>query len=91
MSIIVAGKLEIQPGSRELFIQGSLASIAQARELNTCEEFSVSPDPIDDNRVNVFEKWSSRRALDAFRNAGPESKIFSLVESFDVKEYEIDA
>jgi len=90
MSIIVAGKLKLRSGSRDEFIKKSLESISQARELDACEDFSVSPDPIDENRVNIFEKWVARDSLDDFRNSGPDNDSFSLVESFDVKEYEIN-
>ena len=90
MAIIVAGILTIKPGSRDEFIEKSREAILQARINKACEDFSVSPDPIDLNRVNIFEKWKSRSALDAFRNSGPESNIFSLVESFGVNEYEIN-
>ncbi|WP_448248443.1 putative quinol monooxygenase [Thalassotalea agariperforans] len=90
MTIIVAGKLKLKSGSRDKFIEQSLEAISQARKLSACEDFSVSPDPIDENRVNIFEKWQSRTSLDAFRNSGPENDSFSLVESFEVNEYEIN-
>lgn len=90
MAIIVAGKLIIKPASRDEFIQKSRESILLARKNDACEDFSVSPDPIDLNRVNIFEKWTSRDALDAFRGSGSENDMFSLVESFDVNEYEIN-
>jgi quinol monooxygenase YgiN len=61
-----------------------------ARKNTGCEDFSVSPDPIELNRVNVLEKWTSRAALEAFRGSGPENDMFSLVEFFDVNEYEIN-
>lgn len=90
MAIIVAGKLKLKPGSRDEFVKKSLEAILQARELHACEDFSVSPDPIDENRVNIFEKWVAREPLDNFRNSGPDNDSFSLVESFDVNEYEIN-
>lgn len=90
MAIIVAGKLLIKLGAREDFIAQSYDAILLARKNADCLDFAVSPDPIDINRVNVFEKWTSRTALDAFRNAGPENTLFTLVESFDVNEYDID-
>lgn len=89
MAIIVAGKLKIQPGRRDEFIARSIDAVVQARTYDLCEDFSVSPDPVDSARVNIFEKWQSRAALDAFRSAGPESDLFTLVESFDVDEYEV--
>ncbi|WP_084254130.1 putative quinol monooxygenase [Methylobacter marinus] len=90
MAIIVAGKLTIKSGSRDEFIEKSCEATLQARENEACDDFSVSPDPIDLNRVNIYEKWKSRSALDAFRGSGPESDIFSLVVCFDVNEYEIN-
>lgn len=89
MAIIVAGKLTIQPGRRDEFIARSIDAVVQARAHDSCEDFSVSADPVDSTRVNIFEKWQSSAALNAFRNAGPESDLFTLIESFDVHEYEV--
>jgi quinol monooxygenase YgiN len=90
MTIIVAGKLTIKLDSRDEFIEKSREAILQARKHEACEDFAVSPDPIDLTRVNIFEKWKSRSALDTFRDSGPENDLFSFVESFDVTEYEIN-
>ncbi len=90
MIIIVAGKLIINSGSRDEFVRKSVEATILARENEACEDFSVSPDPIDKNRVNIFEKWKSRAAMEEFRNTGPESDPFSLVEAFDVDEYEVE-
>ena len=90
MAIIVAGKLTIKAGARDEFIAKSLEAIGLARENEDCEDFSVSPDPLDHDRVNIFEKWKSRASLTAYRGSGPEPDIFALVASFDVNEYEIN-
>lgn len=90
MPVIVAGKLIIKPGFRNEFIKKSRESILQARSLEACEDFSVSPDLIDENRVNIFEKWVSRGPLDDFRKSGPDDDSFLYVESFDVNEYEVN-
>lgn len=89
MPIIVAGHLTIRPGLRDDFIQKSLEAVALARKNAACEDFSVSPDPLDKNRVNIFEKWAGRSALLAFRDSGPDDNLFSPVESFEVTEYEV--
>lgn len=89
MAIIVAGKLKLKPCSRDEFIEKSRVAMSQARQTEGCEDFSVSPDPIDENRVNIFEKWSSRSRLVEFRNSGPDNDSLSLVDYFDVNEYEI--
>lgn len=90
MPIIVAGKLRLMTGKRCEFIEKSIEAISQERKLEACEDFSVSVDPIDENRVNIFEKWKSRKSLEDFRNSGPDNDSFSLVESFDVNEYEVN-
>ena len=89
MPIIVAGTIRVRTGSRAEFIESSLEAVLLARKNEACEDFSVSPDPIDNNRVNVFEKWKTRSALDEFRASGPENNMFSLVDSFQVREYEV--
>ncbi len=90
MAIIVAGKLTISSGMRDEFVKKSFEAVILARKNEACQDFSVSPDPIDMNRVNIFEKWKSRDSLNEFRNTGTDSKIFSLVEDFDVNEYEVN-
>lgn len=90
MPIIVAGDLIIKKGHRAEFIKISSDAVIQARKTKGCDDFSVSEDPIDENRVNIFEKWSSLSALEKFRGAGPEDDSFSMVDSFNVKEYEVN-
>jgi hypothetical protein len=59
-----------------------------ARATVGCEDFVVAADPLDEWRVNVFEVWRSREALDTFRGAGPEDDLAGLIESARVEEYE---
>ena len=89
MAIIVVGKLALKPGTRAEYVLRSIVSVALARKDVTCLDFAVSPDPIDSDRVNVYEKWKSRADLESFRSAGSSDDLFSLVESFDVSEYEV--
>lgn len=89
MPILVAGSLIIKAGFRDTFVARSQPAIRLARSHEDCLDFAVSPDSLDVNRVNVFEKWRSRAALEAFRNTDPEDDLFSLVETFAVQEYEV--
>ena len=90
MPIIVAGKLIIKSGSRDKFIEKSCEAIMQARNNKACIDFSVSSDPIDIDRINIFEKWESNEALNDFRESGPNNGMFELVTSFDINEYEVN-
>jgi quinol monooxygenase YgiN len=90
VAILVVGKLRIASEMREEFIRRSVYAVKSARKDSACLDYAVSPDPIDPARVNVYECWVSREALESFRGSGPDDDLFSLVESFDVSEHEIE-
>ena len=89
MTIIVAGQIEVQPGQRQRFLDGSGIAMRLARETTGCEDFVVAADPLDEHRVNVFEVWRSRKALHDFRDAGPDDGLTSLIVRAHVREYEV--
>ena len=39
----------------------------RARKQDGCLDLSLSADPLDANRINVFELWRDQEALDAWR------------------------
>jgi len=90
MTIIVAGQIDVRPGQRQRFLDGSQLAMRLARETTGCEDFVVAADPIDEHRVNVFEVWRSRKALHAFRDAGPDDGLTSLIVRARVHEYEVE-
>lgn len=90
MPILVAGALRIKAGHRDAFVEQSQAAVRLARQHNQCLDFSVCADPIDNQRVNILEKWLDQAALTQFRHSGSDNNLFSLVESFDLMEYEVD-
>lgn len=87
--ILVVGHIRIQPGKRDTFLVGSLDAVRAARKRPGCVDFSVSADPLDANRINVCERWESRRDLMAFRESGPEDDLWSLVEYANVEEIDV--
>ena len=60
-----------------------------AREATECEDFVVAADPLDENRVNVFEVWRTRKALVTFRDTGPDDGLTALIVRARVREYEV--
>lgn len=90
MAIIVSGKIYVKSGQRDKFVERSLRAVTIARQATGCLDFAVSPDPVEKNRVNIFEKWTSRGALRAFRGNGPEASVVSLVDELHVDEDEIE-
>lgn len=87
--IIVSGKIYVKSGRRDEFVQRSTSAVTAARRAAGCLDFAVSPDPVEENRVNIFEKWESREKFLAFRGDGPGTDVASLIEELNVNEDEV--
>ena len=86
--IIVAGKLKIKKGERQAFLKTSLAAIIQARATPGCLDFVVSADPLEDDRVNIYEEWETQGQLDQFRGDGPGDELGNLIVDASVSQRE---
>ena len=73
--IMVSGKIYVRSGARREFLTSSLEPVAQARRSRGCRDFVVAADPIEPDRVNVYEEWKSEEALVTFRGAGPDEGL----------------
>jgi len=87
--IIVSGKIYVKPGSRDQFLASSAAAMIQARESAACSDFVVAADPLESDRINVYEEWSSQEALSTFRGEGPGEDLSSLIVRAEVHQHEI--
>jgi quinol monooxygenase YgiN len=87
--IIVSGRIYVDPADRDAFLAGSADSIGQARRASGCLDFVVAPDPLESNRVNVYEQWESEAQLEAFRGAGPGSDLGSMIVRAEVSRHHI--
>ena len=87
--IIVSGRLYIVRGQREIFLSISSSSVIEARRASGCRDFVVAADPIEPDRVNVYEEWDSADQLEAFRGDGPGAQLAKLIERADVRRHVI--
>lgn len=78
--IIVSGKIYVRSGARAKFLAESAQSMLLARSAPGCRDFVVAADPIEPNRVNVYEEWESEESLLAFRDSGPDNDLTSVIE-----------
>lgn len=85
--IIVAGQLWVD--DRDGYLAGCSEVVALARQASGCLDFSVSADLVEPGRVNVFERWESRSAVEAFRGDGPSAEQQSAIRRASVVEYEV--
>jgi quinol monooxygenase YgiN len=89
--IIVSGRIYVRPGARQAFLTSSLEAVAQARGTRGCRDFVVAADPIEPDRVNVYEEWESEEALLTFRGDGPEQDVSSSIVRADVARHVVSS
>ena len=87
--VIVAGHLVLDPRQRETYLEGCRDVVDQARRAPGCLDFAVTADLLDSSRVEIFERWESQAAVDAFRGSGPSDEQTSAVISATVVEYDV--
>jgi hypothetical protein len=72
-------------------LTSSVAAVAQARGSPGCRDFVVAADPIEPDRVNVYEEWEAEEALLAFRGNGPDQDLSSSIVRADVSRHEVSS
>ncbi|MQY10918.1 hypothetical protein SRB5_10310 [Streptomyces sp. RB5] len=87
--VIVAGQIFVDPQQRESYLAGCVGVVELARRTPGCLDFAVSADLVDPGRINVFERWESRAAVEAFRGDGPGDEQGAAMLAAAVDEYDI--
>ncbi len=82
--LIVSGRLYLKTGAMEKFLAASAQATVLARKSPGCRDFVVAEDPIEPDRVNVYEEWESENALLTFRGSGPDSDMWSVINRAEV-------
>lgn len=89
--VIVAGYVTVDPAQREDYLAGCVPVVEQARARSGCLDFVISADLLDVARINVFERWESQSAVEAFRGSGPSDEQGATIQSASMAEYDISA
>lgn len=87
--VIVAGTIDVAPGERDRYLDSRMASMFSARAEPGCLEFVRSPDPVEPDRIRLFELWESEEALDAHlaRPRPPESPDLPVAVARHIMRY----
>ena len=89
--VIVSGTIYVRPGKREAYLAASMEAVAAARSSPGCLDFIVAADPIEPDRVNVYEQWESEAQLEAFRGDGPGGDLTSDIVKADVSRHQVSS
>jgi len=87
--VIVAGHITVEARQRDAYLAGCVSVVEQARRADGCLDFTITADLLDSGRVNVFERWESQAAVEAFRSGGPSDDQSAAMLSASVAEYDI--
>jgi quinol monooxygenase YgiN len=87
--VVVAGHVVVDPEERDDYLTGCVEVVRQARRAPGCLDFSLSADLLEPGRVNIFERWESVTAVQAFRGSGPSDEQGAAIRTASVAEYDI--
>jgi quinol monooxygenase YgiN len=87
--VIVAGQLVVEPEQRESYLATCTGVVEQARGASGCLDFAISADLVEPGRINIFERWESQAAVEAFRGSGPSDEQNAALLSASVAEYDV--
>jgi quinol monooxygenase YgiN len=87
--VIVAGHVVVDPEERDDYLSGCLEVVRQARRTAGCLDFALSADLLEPGRVNIFERWESQAAVEAFRGSGPSDEQGAAIVAASVTEYDV--
>lgn len=87
--VIVAGHLVVDPRERDSYVANCRAVVELARRAPGCLDFTIAADLVEADRVNVFERWESQAAVEAFRGGGPSDDQQTAILSASVAEYDV--
>lgn len=68
--IIVSGYLLVDPAQRDAYLAATFEVARLARVAPGCLDFVQVADPLEDDRIVIYERWESDEQLTAFRNSG---------------------
>ena len=87
--IIVSGKLYVDARVRDAYVVGCREVVEQARVAPGCRDFTISADPLEPDRVNVYEVWESDEDVERFRGSGPSPAQQEEIRDASVARYRI--
>jgi quinol monooxygenase YgiN len=86
-NVIVAGWITVQPAKRDAVVESFKDMVQRARAYPGCVDFSMTADPVESGRINLFEFWQSEKALKAWRAAAKGPKRIAKMLQVKVRKH----
>jgi len=89
VKIIVSGWIRVDEADRDRYLGECHEVIVAARDSDGCIDFHLSADPIEPDRINVYEHWESVAAVEAFRGSGPSNEQTASIRDASIWQHEV--
>jgi len=89
--LIIAGHLLVEPRDRATFLEANRGVALHARSTLGCLDFVQAADPLDEGRINIFERWETEADLLSFRGDGRPSEGSPPILVAHVTRYDVTA
>jgi quinol monooxygenase YgiN len=88
--VIVAGWCTVDAKKRDEAVQSFKSLVLRARRAPGCLDLSITADPVEANRINVFELWQSEGDLKAWRAVAKHPKKITPLLRAEVQKHIIE-
>jgi quinol monooxygenase YgiN len=88
--VIVAGWCTVDPKKRDEAVESFKHLVLRARRAPGCLDLSITADPVDSNRVNIFELWQSEGDLKAWRAVAKHPKKITPLLRMEIQKHVIE-
>jgi quinol monooxygenase YgiN len=85
--VIVAGWYTVNPRRRDEVVESFKDLVLRARRAPGCLDLSITADPVESNRINLFELWRSEGDLKAWRAASKAPRMNTPILRTEVKKH----
>ncbi|GAA3215704.1 putative quinol monooxygenase [Dactylosporangium siamense] len=86
--LIVAGTGYVDPDHRDALLESLAPAVRRARTAPGCLDYVVAADPIEPDRVNIYERWESEAHLGTHL-AGSAPAPMPEVRAVEVVRYDV--
>lgn len=66
--LIIAGHVTMDPDRRDEYVAAFAEMTERSRAAPGCLDVAITADPLDADRVNIFERWESKDSLEKWRS-----------------------
>jgi quinol monooxygenase YgiN len=88
-TVIVAGWYTVDPKKRDEVVASIKDMVIRARSAPGCLDFAITADPVDSDRINMFEFWESEKNLNSWRTISRPPKKIPPIRRMEVQKHVI--